>query len=408
VNQPATDIQAVLRQHEGWTRVGVCFDKHHDLLMEHLLERAERMRLRLVDLKIYGGFAMPTEQIRGVLIDLVSTHERIEQFHDRGIPIVRILGGTPPDEDPRFTTVHYHWNASGGLAAEHFAERDFKHVAFVGRDPWGPQRTLYERFAARARALGMTPHLRQFNHEEYGLEHLPEAERWEIRQRLFQEWVGRLPKPIGLLARHDFEASRYVQWVTSAGARVPQDVAILGIGNNRMACESAPVALSSVAFNLEDLAVEALRCLTRHIEGQPETKPHADVPLLPTGVVTRQSTDVLAATDPRVVKALRFIWDHITQDLSVNQIADHVGVSRRTLERAFQRELKRGINEEFHRRRMKKTRELLEQTNLTVAQIADHMHFSSSGRLCRVFRAAFGTSPAAFRHDQRQMSQRQA
>ncbi|MBT3296050.1 MAG: hypothetical protein HN919_05185 [Verrucomicrobia bacterium] len=55
----------------------------------------------------------------------------------------------------------------------------------------------------------------------------------------------------------------------------------------------------------------------------------------PRGVVARRSTDVLAVADPAVARAMRFMWDHLDQNLSVEDVAMQASVSRRKLERIF-------------------------------------------------------------------------
>lgn len=95
------------------------------------------------------------------------------------------------------------------------------------------------------------------------------------------------------------------------------------------------------------------------------------------------------------------MWDNITQDLSVNQIASHVGVNRRSLERAFRRDLGRGINQEYQRRRLEKAGQLLIQTDLSIADVSTALGFNAHTYFCRVFREAYGVSPAQYRRENR-------
>jgi len=171
----------------------------------------------------------------------------------------------------------------------------------------------------------------------------------------------------------------------------------IGIGNDVALCECATVPTSSVAHDADGVVETAMTTLARLMNG--ETLQHTTIRVPPLGVVTRQSTDVLAATDSNVVNALRFMWEHLTEDLSVDQIAEHVGVSRRTLEKAFEQGLGRGINQEFQRRRLEKACELLVHTDLKVAEIADALNFNSQNYFSRAFRKAFATSPGRYRSD---------
>ena len=87
--------------------------------------------------------------------------------------------------------------------------------------------------------------------------------------------------------------------------------------------------------------------------------------------------------------------------LSVDRIADHAGVARRTLERAFQTALHRGIRRAFQRRRMEKAREMLVQTDLQIADLAAGPGVISPTQFGRAFRSAFRRSPGQCRRDHR-------
>lgn len=113
----------------------------------------------------------------------------------------------------------------------------------------------------------------------------------------------------------------------------------------------------------------------------------ANVMVSPLGVVTRQSTAVLAAKGTRVIYALQIIRHHVTDELSVAWIASHV--SRRTLERAFQADLGRGVYQEIQRR-LETACGLLRQTPQRIRNIADALNFSSHQYFCQAFRTAFG------------------
>ncbi|MDX1682619.1 MAG: helix-turn-helix domain-containing protein, partial [Phycisphaeraceae bacterium] len=99
------------------------------------------------------------------------------------------------------------------------------------------------------------------------------------------------------------------------------------------------------------------------------------------------------ASDPDVVAALAFMWDHIGDDVSVEDIVEEVGVSRRKLERAFAQELGRGIWEEYSARRLEKARELLVMTDQPIAEVAEAMGFSSQSHFGRAFKKGFEMTP---------------
>lgn len=366
-------------------------------LATRLLALAEARQWQLLDLNEYQGQLPTTLTVRGALVSRPPSHPLVVDLRQRGVPVV-CLGRVSLDQGDQSPSVIPDRIAIGRAAAEHFAQRGFRHVAFIAHPSWKYYRALYRGLAARARELGCAIRLGRM-HGERPEDARNSPEQWRYQQADFTRQLRNFPKPIGLLASSDVTASRYCRWVLEAGLRVPEDVAVLGVGDNQFLCLAAPVPISSVAYDWDRIADTAADMLVRLMDARPVDAPSVLIP--PRGIITRRSTDVLAATDPLVVRALRYIWDHIAEDLTVDQIARHVGVSRRTLERSFQHDLGRGIYEEFKRRRLDKARELLVQSDLPIAQVASALNFSSHTYFGQLFRAAYGSSPADYRKQQR-------
>lgn len=359
-----------------------------------LLELADACRWQLIGLAGYEDELPTNVDVVGALINHPPEAKVFAQVIKRGIPTVRI--GRIAHRIDRFVpAVLSDRFAIGQLAAEHFAQREFRHVAYIGHPSWAYNRVIYQGLAARARELGCECHIRRMHGEERPPESYGSPMRWQLQQADFTRSLGKFPTPVGLLASSDQTALRYCRWIHDAGLRVPEDVAVLGIGDNRFDCETARIPVSSVIYDWDRLVDTAVGLLRQLIRGE---SPSQNVTLVPPlGIATRRSTDVLAAADDKVVAALRFMWDRADQNLSVDQVARHVKVSRRVLERAFERELGRGIFEEFQRRRLEHARNLLIQTDSRIAAIASQMGFSSQSYFCQVFRRSFGMSPAQYR-----------
>lgn len=394
------DTQNLTGRRRGWTKVVVDLRESAGHI-PHLLKRAHQRQWQLVSLAKFLN-ELPKDLVaRGAIVETLASDPRVRTMLDRGIAVVRI-GHWPNNDDHLVPAVVPDMPAVGVMAADYFAKRDFKHLAFLGREPWGINEPLFTSFAARAAELGCACHLvrlrRSDEHQGNPGDTSPLA-LWAGRQDQFIELLRPLPKPLGLLAIGDRHADRYCYWTTEAGLRVPEDVAVMGVGNEEFICEAASPPLSSVAQDHERTALAAVELLDQLMAGK--TPDATTVRVAPLGVVTRQSTDVLAASDPMVVRALRFMWDHVSQDLAVDDIAHHVGASRRTLEKAFNRDLGRGINAEFQRRRLEKVGELLIQTDLNIAGIARTLNYSGPKYLAAAFTSAYGMSPTRYRRRHR-------
>ena len=114
-------------------------------------------------------------------------------------------------------------------------------------------------------------------------------------------------------------------------------------------------------------------------------------------VVARRSTDFVAAEEVHLAKALRFIRDRARRALSVDDVARASGCSRRALEKRFRLLLGRSVLDEIRRARTDQIAQLLVETDLPVAQIADLLSFPDVQHVARYFRAAKRMSPLSFR-----------
>jgi len=360
----------------------------------NLLSLARQRDWQLVGLSKFDGLLPNTISVAGAIVTWLPAEPEVADLLEAGVPTVRI-GHLPHPDDPRVPAVVTDLSACGRIAAEHLAERGFKHVAIAQRQVHSDNESLFEAFTARAEQLGCHCHRLTMDQGELVARSIAGAERVKYEREVFSRWLAELPTPVGLLEVGDIAADRHTYWAIEAGLRVPEDVAVICVGNDEIICESALVPITAISCDYRRIAEAAVQMLERLMAGSSIEQTTVQVP--PRSVVARRSTDVLAASDSNVAEALRFIWDHITEDLSVDQVAKHVGVSRRSLERLFHKDIGRGINAEFQRRRLERARELLVQTDLSIGQIAQTLSFSSQNYLYRTFRAAYGLTPSEYR-----------
>ena len=109
------------------------------------------------------------------------------------------------------------------------------------------------------------------------------------------------------------------------------------------------------------------------------------VTLPPKSLVVRQSSDIVAVADADVGKALRYIRQNATRMIGVEDVLREVAVSRRKLERDFQRIIGRTIFAGIRRLRIEKAQRLLATTDLAMPAIAAQSGFEGARRLAVVF-----------------------
>ncbi len=101
--------------------------------------------------------------------------------------------------------------------------------------------------------------------------------------------------------------------------------------------------------------------------------------------------------DGIVDAAIQFIWTNCHRALGVNDIAKHVGISRRMLERRFARTWSRSVAHELSVARVHRGRELLSEKVLTVKEAGYAAGFGGCRRFISAHRRLFGTTPGLAR-----------
>jgi LacI family transcriptional regulator len=175
---------------------------------------------------------------------------------------------------------------------------------------------------------------------------------------------------------------------------VPEEVAILGRGDDRVICETVHPTLSSIDLDARRIGYEAAAMLDRWMGGKP---PKELVSVPPSHVVVRQSTDLVAINDADVAKAVRFIREWACRGIDVARVAEEVGLSRRAVERRFLEHLGRAPKAEIMRVRIERAKMLLAQTDHSGEAIARKCGFASLIYFTRAFRREVGMTTRAYR-----------
>lgn len=317
----------------------------------------------------------------------VDTQEVADFITKLRIPVVNlraILPGLP------FPYVGIDHEQVARLAAEHLIERGFKSFGFVGR-----QRGIHpgldlrgDHFLAMVKKAGIAL-------DRYEVNDPGGKADWEREQDRMAAWIGRLPKPVGIMAANDEKGLQVLDACRRCEVNVPDEVAVIGADNDVAMCDLAIPALSSIDPNAEQIGYTAAALLDNLIAGGKVPDPVTLIP--PRNVVVRRSTDTAAGEDPDVNQALRYIRDEACKSISLADVSKHVGISRTVLQEKVKRVTGHTIYEEIERIRLARTIELLLMPNLSIKQVATKAGFSSTQYLTRVFKSRMKETPAKYR-----------
>lgn len=105
----------------------------------------------------------------------------------------------------------------------------------------------------------------------------------------------------------------------------------------------------------------------------------------------------LSGHSPVIRKALDYITVHLHDDFSLEDLAAHCGLCRRSLSLRFKSELGASIVFYIHKEKIGEAKFLLEQTELTLPRISACLNYSSQSYFTQLFRKYTGETPEQYR-----------
>lgn len=352
-------------------------------LVEFGLRHPEwRFSIRGADFK-YTRRWLREHQIEGVIvvIDAGSVGRTLDAA---GIPWVHLF----PARRVSHASVDVDDLGIGRLGADFFMGKGYLRGAFCGvGTPWSELRAkgFISRFkeAGRPAKLINTPFSRGSN--------------WSLAagaEKLLHDWIPSLDSGTGVMAANDAVANRVVDACLLQGMRVPQQIAVLGVGNHDLLCELSPVPISSVDADVPRAAFCAAEMLKAMIEGNAAAAPFLP-PIQPKKVVERRSTEILVYGDDLVARIISFMRTHLAEGIHVDDLVAHFHIPRRTLTRRFNQFVGHSVAAEMQAMRMEHAKRLVESKRMSLTEIAAACGYADLSHMDHAFRKTLGVPPSA-------------
>jgi LacI family transcriptional regulator len=323
----------------------------------------------------------------GVLCKLGCTQvdrQVAELIASLGLPTVDLSMFGPEHGVPGF---EFDPRRIGELAAEHLAACGVAHYGFF---------PLLDEPPVRMRRAGFEAALAERGHALLDVRPVAAGEDWLAAEERLGAQLAALPRPIGILCFNDTWGAQLIHALERAGLRCPEDVAVLGVDNQALTCETLPVPLSSVALDLEAWGAGAAAQLEAAMNADAARAP--GMQWFPAGaIVARASTQRIATGHRDVERALRFIHEHLDAPLSVQTVVADNALSRSGLKQAFQRHRGRSIQAEIERARLERIHQRLLTTDWSLEDIAADVGLSGARSLHRLFARHGDETPTEFR-----------
>jgi LacI family transcriptional regulator len=204
---------------------------------------------------------------------------------------------------------------------------------------------------------------------------------------------------LGLFVTVDRLARRLVDECFAQGVMVPGHVSVVGCDNDTIQCETMRPSLSSVDINGRQVGFEAARLLETLMAGDaPPTRP---ILVPPARVVPRESTAKRSTDDPLLLRAVEYIRNHATEGLTVEQLAQAMCVTPKTLRKRYGAHFREPVKAEIRRMQVRRACDLLIQTDMKSEDIASACGQSHLGRFSQTFRDQTGDTMRAYRRRNR-------
>lgn len=324
----------------------------------------------------------------GIISRIVSPQMR-EIVREKKIPVVDLneqLGGMGI---PQITNDHA---AVGRMAADHLLKRGFQRFAFLGFSGHRWSDVRGRAFAEAVEAEGYSCDM--YVDELLNVEAMTDGS-WHTELDSIVSWVSSLEKPIGILACSDFRGVQLLNACRLAGVAVPEQVALVSVGADDVACQFADPPMSSVMFNGWKMGYEAAALLDGMMRG--EAPAQAEILIPPLDVVVRRSSDIRAISDPLVAKAVNFIQENARSGMNVEAVLRRLNVSRSTLQNRFRAALNQSVHDVLIEARLAAVKELLTETRLPIAEISARCGFQYPEYMSAALKKHTGYSPAHYR-----------
>jgi len=272
--------------------------------------------------------------------------------------------------------------AIGGLAAEHFVRRRYAALLYAGVRSYSCSEARYEGFRREA--------------EQHGCRAIA-LPRATLTSHL-QEWsdvLREVPKPAGIFCVDDHTARRTVALCRRMDLKIPDDIAIIGVGDSQLDSFFAGISISSIELPHGRIGYEAAELLAQQLRGG--TLPASRVTVAPRGLKLRETTGV-GALNSLVGRAINYIESNLSSNITVEDLVTHTHASRRLLELRFRETIGRSPHQEITRLRMTCARRQLRDPALSIADVAAGCGYPEVSHFYARFKQHHdGTPPGAWR-----------
>ena len=214
------------------------------------------------------------------------------------------------------------------------------------------------------------------------------------------EWLKSLSKPAAVMAAHDLRASHALEAAAKIGIKVPKDLAIIGVDNDEVICDTSEPTLTSIAPDHVRLGEIAAEALVRLMRSAPCNRTFTICSTAKT-MVERMSAKPVAPASRLVDQAMAFIRRNAVKGIGAVDVVRHLGVSRRLVDLRFKQLTGESILGTILNIRLAVLQKHLRETDTPIAKLTASCGFRCENYAKKLFKSRFGMSMTDYRKNEK-------
>ena len=321
----------------------------------------------------------------------------IAQFTDIDLSVLNqlhipIIVQNYKERSPGISNLTGDYFGTGVMAANFFLHKGYKSFAYYGLTDtvWGRERG--EGFKKAVYSQGYDVY--EFSNRK----RIP-SEKWSFDVELVSRWLQSLPKPVALFACDDYYALQITEVCKMYDISIPEEIAVLGVDNDKLLCNISDPQLSSIELDIENGGYEAGRLIHQFIENTIRSviRSMEKKEIFFVDEIVAACRERFAVSDKYIEQLLHYIDNNLRNPLPIDDLIRMLPFSRRVLEKKFKRETGTSVCQYIQELRIEKFVDLLVTTDLPLVEAAAKAGFTDYKNISRIFTKVKEMTPFQYR-----------
>lgn len=314
-----------------------------------------------------------------------------------------VLGLYTPLEDVRvlypdkIRTLVFDNELIGKLAADFFLVRGLQSFAFLGCDVFREKRACEVRLDSFRRRIEQKILLPGTVRHYICGNTSPNEDFWVKDHANVVKWLKSLPLPCGLFANGEIEAFAILKLCQAHGIDVPGQIEILCVDSSFGFCERASPTLSSIRVDFRSVADIAVEMALSMVDGSTQADGRENAVKLKLEIQERGSTASGRGYGLVVERAKEYVRTHACDGSGVPDVAKHIGVSRRSMEKRVKEATGQSVLQLIRSVRMAEICRLLTETDLSISEVMTRCGYQVNSNVCVLFKRIYGMTMRQYR-----------